>query len=285
MTPRCTEAWRIASLAIALLVAGGCTAESAGGIDAGGAVAVVPDCQSDRDDQIDRFEVPTKPGITARFARNDLGEMVELAMGADDDGRDFGDAATDIGATMRLVEPAELGLDEAFPQARFAQGASVAHPDLYGMYRVEPAEDESYGELMLLGYATGPGTPKSSATLLRYDTPVVVERWPMQLGDTWGGEHTFRDALLGGALQAGVEDYFFEVDAAGSVLLPGGIEMKSTLRVRSTVVRTLALTRDVHDSATTTLRWLQACYGEVARSTTDGTEIGDTVEELRVFYP
>ena len=108
---------------------------------------------------------------------------------------------------------------------------------------------------------------------------------PLAVGTSWGGQHTFRDARLGGLPQSGVEDWSSEVVARGSVELEGGLVVDDVLVVRTEIDRTLAVHQG--DPATVTSivqQWVAPCAGELARVESADPTLG-TVREMRRLVP
>jgi len=130
-----------------------------------------------------------------------------------------------------VIEVAQQWYASHFVDADFAQ-ALDNQGTLVGVYRREPAG----GPLLLLGLASvAPDT-----TLLRYDTPVPVLQFPLELGSAWtalereavgvydGVAYPFQ-ADIGGTVTL-LHSYSFEVDAAGTVTVPAGTFQALRLR-------------------------------------------------------
>lgn len=248
-------------------------------------VVVVPDCRIEADDAIDAAELPIVPGLTARYTRNAVDTAVSFAVdgAVDEDGMirwDFSEGPDDVGATFETLDPGEAWFADVFPAADFASPLLVETPELVGVYRF----DEVAGELLLLGVTTAVDQPPARRTLVIYDEPVLALRLPLVQGATWGQQATFRDAVIAGVPNAGVEDWVFEVDAAGSVDLPGGIGVEQVLRVRSSVRRTTAVSLGQPTTELHKLVWMAPCFGELA-SVVSSDAISDTVDELRRYLP
>jgi len=244
----------------------------------------VPNCRIDADDEITADELPIVPGLSARYVRNLPGTLVAVpaADAAGDDGVvwDFSEGPDDVGATFRTLDASEAWFSAIFPDADFASPLLVETPELVGVYRL----DEAAGELLLLGVTTSVEVPAASRTLVVYDEPVLTLRLPLTEGATWGQQATFRDAVIAGVPNAGVEDWFFEVDAVGAAQLPGGITVEQVMRVRSSVHRVAAVSLGEPSTELHKLLWMAPCFGEVA-SATAGAPITDSADELRRYLP
>jgi hypothetical protein len=248
----------------------------------------LPSCSVTADGALSPDELPLVPGIAVRYARNALGAAVEFdVQGAADAelGRwwDFSEGPADIGATLVTADPAEAWYADLFPGATFAAPMLVELPELVGVYRWAP-DAGGGGELLLLGLTTAQEQDPAATTLIRYDEPVTTLRLPMAVGDTWGQQATYRDALVAGVPNQGVEDYLFEVDAAGGAALEGDVEVEEVLRLRSSVTATYAVSLGGSTTTLHRLSWYAPCFGEIA-SASGGDSSLSPADELRRYYP
>ena len=250
--------------------------------------APMPSCSVTADGAIAPDEMPLVPGIAVRYVRNSIDAPVDFDLqGAADAslGRwwDFSEGPSDIGATLVTADPAAAWYGGLFPGATFAAPISIELPQLVGVYRWESDADGG-GELQLLGLTTDQEQEPAATTLVRYDEPVTTLRLPMSEGDTWGQQATFRDALIAGVPNQGVEDYLFEVDATGGAALEGGIEVEEVVRLRSQVTATYAVSLGESTTALHRLSWYAPCFGEIA-SVSGSSEELSPADELRRYYP
>lgn len=246
---------------------------------------LLAECSAALDGIMTADEMPIVTGLEVRYARNLPGEAVEVDVDgelASDGGRlwDFSDGPAGVGATLVLEDPADLDEDR-FPGATYAAPMLVESPDLLGWFRLDEGEGTT---LSMLGMATTAGVPDASRTEVVYDEPLVLYRFPFTVGDSWSQTVTYRDALAYGVPNQGVEDYQFEVDARGTVRLPGGVEVSDVLRIRVQVDQTLALAAGGHTRTFHQLLWVRPCFGELARVVAADPEFG-TVDEFRRYYP
>ena len=117
----------------------------------------------------------------------------------------------------------------------------------------------------MLGLASRDEEPEGSRTLLVYDAPLPVLRFPLFEGDAWSASTSFRDALLAGIRNSGEETYDFEADATGTVLLPGW-ELQNALRLRVDVTQTFALAVGENTRSFMEVMLVRECAGELARA-------------------
>ena len=245
----------------------------------------VPECRIDADGQLSADELPLQPGISVRYVRNEPGTTVSFPPdGAVGDAGariwDFTEGPAEVGATLTTLDPAEHWFGPLFPDADLASPLLVESPELVGVYQYAPEE----GELRLLGVTTATEQPPERKTLIIYDEPVVALRLPLTEGATWGQQATFRDAVIAGLPNAGVEDWHVEGDAAGAARLRGDVEVRQVLRVRSSVHRTLAVALGEPSTALHKIVWMAPCFGDIASlSGADATL--QPADELRRYYP
>lgn len=244
----------------------------------------VPECSIVADDALTVEELPLVPGISARYVRNLPGTQVVFNIdGTESDGIrtwDFSEGPADVGATFVTLDPAEQWFSAVFPEADLAAPMLVESPELLGVYAV----DEAAGELLLLGVTTATEVPPEQQTRIIYDEPVVALRLPLLEGQTWGQQATFRDAVIAGIPNSGVEDFLFTVDASGTARLEAGIEVEQVLRVRSSVTRTLTVSLGDPTSQLHKAVWMAPCFGDLASVTSTGADL-DPAEELRRYFP
>lgn len=245
----------------------------------------VPECRIEADGELSADELPLVPGISVRYVRNEPGTQVEFAPDGEGEGADarlwdFSTGPTEVGATLTTQDPADAWFGALFPEADLASPLLVESPELVGVYRYAVEQ----GELQLLGVTTATEMPPEQRTLIIYDEPVVALRLPLTQGATWGQQATFRDAVIAGVPNAGVEDWYFEVDAAGSARLRGDLEIEQVLRIRSSVHRTLAIALGEPTTELHKLVWMAPCFGEVASLTGSDATL-QPADELRRYYP
>ncbi len=166
------------------------------------------------------------------------------------------DLPGDIHTWLRVVDPAGAWYVDHFPDATNAAAIHPLDPAILGIYNVGD------GLVELLGLASvedGPGR-----TLLVYDEPVVMYRYPLALGKTWSQTVSFQDATLQGVKNAGTEEYLFAVDGRGTVRLPE-MTLHNTLRVRMKLRQTFMIGHGDPVVERVYLFWVHECLGEVAR--------------------
>jgi hypothetical protein len=157
------------------------------------------------------------------------------------------EAADDRRVVEEILDPADRWFAAHFPGATHAS-VVPGFESAVGVYR---ASDEG---IALLGIAS----TDDDSTLISYDRPIFVVRFPASVGDTWTDEARATGRVEHVAFNA-VESYTVTVDAAGTVRVPAGTF--PTLRVRTEMDRRDAGPFDDHRI---TYVWIAECWGRVA---------------------
>ncbi|MBE7453320.1 MAG: hypothetical protein HS111_31980 [Kofleriaceae bacterium] len=208
-------------------------------------------------------------------------EEIPLVLGATAPYLIGGDVAVDVagegaGATRRWdwsVErrddtAADLGavaLDRQWYASAFPGGQFVAAGagGLDGVYARDAAA------IYLLGLASPTMEPASARTLLAYDAPVAVLRFPLVEGDAWTATGTITGGTLAGLPYSGADVYELSADASGELHLPY-VRFTRALRLRTRVVSTPAV-GGVVTSRRQVSFWFE-CMGELGRATSRADE-------------
>ncbi len=235
-------------------------------------------CNPNLDGKIDAAELAPALDIPVRYLVSPQGKArtVDLVGKAGSNGSlwDLGnDYADDQVATISATSPKGKWWATSFPGATFTAPFDAGHT-IDAVYAYGP------GAIQLLGLASvnpdGPG----GKTLLAYDVPIAVFRFPLAVGATWVSAGNVKNATLRGQPYAGKDTYQVTVDASGELTLPD-YTFQQVLRVRTVV------TVEPSAGQVTTQRqtsFVFECFGEVARATSQPNEANDdftTTSELR----
>jgi hypothetical protein len=244
------------------LLASGCVTEEPelrdGGRDAFVPLADAgPVCRGNLDGVIDRSEVLFVPGAEARYRINPsgVGVRVSTAGTSSADGSRVWDFTGMEGALVPLQLVAVEGqwFAARFPGAQYAARLDPREPTL-GVYRATDTSVEFLGAV---------GEREAPPTILRYDAPVPLLRFPLRLGDRWSATATTVDGVVEGTPVASRDTYELHVDARGEVRL-GILTFRDALRLRVEVSQRFPAgpgRRRIQ------YLWMTECYGEVARIT------------------
>lgn len=247
----------------------------------GGRDVVVADgggtaCRGDGDGAIARSEVVFAPGATVRYRINPAGTRVPVDVRGQvrPDGTrlwDFSDPDGDL-VELTLQSATDAWYASRFQGAEYAARLDPRQP-LLGVYR---ATDTT---LDLLGAA---GETAESGTILPYDVPVRLLRFPLVVGQAWTETALVVDGRLSGVPFASRDRYDVAVDASGELRL-ALVTFPRVVRVRVELAQQFPVGPG---SRRIQYLWLTECYGEVARVTSiDGEtnlEFREAVEFRRL---
>ncbi|MFH1466438.1 MAG: hypothetical protein ABIO70_18790 [Pseudomonadota bacterium] len=267
-------------LALALLSLWACSPGNPDLHDSGPEEPWTWDCESDGDGTITSSELPWATGVSVPYRANTAGHTATVAPDGVEQGGvttwDFTASPGQLEVDFDLLDPAGLWCAGAFPSADYASPLFAHEIDLLAFIEVE---DDGF---RMLGLASREEQPAEGQTLLVYDEPVVVERLPLSLGTSWTASASFSGAIIQGVANQGTEEYAFEVDRQGTLLLPG-FSIEKALRLRVDVSQTFAVTSGENPVESVRFLYLKECLGELARITSLPGETGATFTEASEF--
>lgn len=222
-----------------------------------------PSCRGNRDGVIARAEVVFAPGVEVRYRVNPSNSVALVnSHGADRaDGTrawDFTDRSGSA-VTLTLLDARGQWFEGRFTGAQYAARLDPRAPNL-GVYRATDVAVE------LMGVA---GAREADGTLVRYDTPVGLLRFPLRVGAAWTADATTVDSTVDNTPVASRDHYDVTVDARGEVRLPE-LTFPDALRVRVEVTQRFPAGPGVRRIQ---YLWMTECYGEVARMTSRDNEV------------
>jgi hypothetical protein len=190
-----------------------------------------------------------------------------------DIGGQFGDDGVRVwsftaeSAADREVTFAAAPLGAQWYADSFPGGEIVVANDVDGTIESIYRKDES--ALWLLGLASREENPGAGKTLIRYQSPVALFRFPLASGDRYTEVGDVVAGTLNGLAYTGTDTYEIEVDGSGRLELPY-VQFTQAHRVRVHVTAAPAA-----GGVTTSRRqvsFLFECFGEVARATSKPDE-------------
>jgi hypothetical protein len=219
-------------------------------------------CLPDLDGRIEADELQTAYGLPVRYLVSPAGETraVDVTGRLDPAGRrvwDWGaDHVTDQQAEV-IVRP----LEDQWYAAGFPTGQFVVPFDAGG--RLHAVQRRDAQGVYLLGLASAEERPSEGQTLLAYQTPVQVLRFPLRPGERWISAGLVQNGVIRDLPYAGRDTYEIEVDGAGRLELPD-VTFTQALRVRTrtTVEPAVGLSTSQRQ-----VSFFFECFGEVARAT------------------
>lgn len=223
-------------------------------------------------------ELPLALGVQIRFveAASDAGVPVDLQGQAAADGVVEWRFDQPLPGDARITVEAEP-LDgkwfaDAFPDATYT--AKLGDGAAYGAF----ARDET-GVRML-----GVASVAEDETLLTYDQPLEVLRYPLSLGATWTSTVESSGRFEGNDFYRSTDSYETTIDAAGRVITEAGAFDVLRLRVLQTVEVPVPFYPFLLEYRWVRYSFVTACYGEVAHvDSAEGEEdvVFDTAARVR----
>ena len=215
-----------------------------------------PACLPDLDGRIDAAEMPLTFGMPVHFRVNAAGEERTVDLVGDEDGWDWSyHAPSDALFTMEPAPLAGLWFEESFPGGQFVLPVDPA-ASVLGVY------SRSNAAIRLHGVASAVEQPASGKTLLPYEDPIDLYRFPIEPGAEWTVTGTIYGGTWNGIPYGGWDEYQVRVDAVGRLELPE-LAFEEAHRVRTNVT-----VQPAYGYATSRklVSWMFECFGEVARA-------------------
>ncbi len=274
---------RIASIATLILV--GCDGNGTLPPDREpyeGEAEVPLDCIPNLDGIIEADEIPLVLDTEVTYLVSPPGELREVdSRGTADAERTVWDWSIDR-ADDQLARVTAVSITDRWYADRFPPEAFIAPFDDGGSTETISLRDDD--GLYVLGVASREPDPPSGRTLLVYDEPILIVRFPIEPGDAYSNSANVQDAVFSGIPYAARDTYDVEVSALGEMRLPS-LTFTQTHQVQ------VQLTVEPALGETTTLRQVSyffECFGEVARATSQLDEpdplFTDAAEVRRLGY-
>jgi hypothetical protein len=218
-------------------------------------------CVPNLDGRIDADELQAALGVPANYLVSPKGEerAVDVVGSVDGAGKRVWDWSANAPSDQLAVLTAG-GLSGKWYQASFPGGQFVTALDAAGALEAVYVHDDQ--ALWLLGYASRVEAPPEGKTLVVYQQPVALYRFPLQVGAQWVSAGTVQNATVYGLPYAGRDTYEVSVDAAGTLHLPD-VTFGQALRTRTTITQEPAVGASVQRRQ---VSFLFECFGEVARA-------------------
>ena len=237
-------------------------------------------CIQDNDGTILASELPVAFEASPNYVANPMGSTVAVnPHGVVDEGTqtwDFRDIPTQPAGALFVDKPNEYWFAEHFPGATFVSPLTPRDPSVLAVYQADTTG------VRLMGLGSESPEPAGQKTLMVYDEPLDLLRFPIKLGDTHTATTSFTNALLQGTPNAGEETYTVHVDAMGTVKLPV-FTVENCLRVRIDIDQRFVISTSADPIHSIQYLFLHECVGEIARISSKAGETSGDFGEAHEF--
>ncbi|MCW5831010.1 MAG: hypothetical protein KIS78_00965 [Labilithrix sp.] len=236
-------------------------------------------CVPNLDGKIEASELSPQLGVAATYLVSPAGaERAVDLVGTERDGKRSWSLGLDF-ADDQVARISAQKLEGKWYAAEFAglTDAIVTPIDAGGLTEGIYTHDETAFSLHGVASASPDGPNK---TLLRYDQPIALYRFPLAPGVEYSTTGEVKNGTFRGLPYAGRDTYEVKVDAAGELTLPD-FTVTQALRVRTKVTVSPAAGQVTTQRQTS---FLFECLGELARATSKLDEPDEdftTATELR----
>ncbi len=247
-----------------------------------GELPALADCMPNLDGVIDAIEMTPTIGVSASYRVTPAGStlLVDLVGEVDGNGGRRWDWSSSFVGEQALQLQA-VALDAQWYAGSFEdhEGNLFVTPmDVGG--GIEGVYAHREDALYLLGMASAQEQPATGQTLLVYDPPVALLRFPLTVGDAWISVGEVSHATFAGLPYASKDTYEILVTRAGMLVLPD-LTFTQTLQVHTRVTISPSVGASIMRRQ---VSMLFECFGEVARVVSQDGETAedfDTAGEIR----
>lgn len=224
-------------------------------------------CVPNLDGRIDVAEMKAMLDVPVSLLVSPAGETrpVDVAGTIDEAGKRTWDWSADV-ASDRKVELVATALAGKWYESSFPGGQFVTAMDASGTNEGIYAEDDR--AFWLLGLASAEKDPPGGRTLLVYEAPVALYRFPLTVGASWVSTGEVKGGTIKGLPYAGKDIYEVKDDGTGRLLLHD-VTFAQAHRIRTKVTLQPATGQTV---VTRQVSLVFECFGEVARATAQTNE-------------
>ncbi|MEM6289772.1 MAG: hypothetical protein AAGA54_00860 [Myxococcota bacterium] len=231
------------------------------------------DCIPNLDGIIEADELPLVLGAEVTYLVSPPGEIRSV------DTRGEGDADVRLwdwsidDADDQLARLSTSTIDERWYADAFPPDAFIAPFDDGGSTETISRQDDE--ALYLLGVASREENPATGQTLLVYDEPIPLIRFPIETGTSYTASANIEDAVFNGIPYAARDTYEVRVAAVGELRLPTlTFTQAHQVQIQLTVEPALGDVTSVRQ-----VSYFFECFGEIARATSQRDEPDPTFTE------
>ncbi len=235
-------------------------------------------CVPNLDGKIEATELKAALNVPVSYLVSPPGEarMVDIKGQSDGEGHRLWDFSQDFKSDAKVTISAST-LGGKWYQASFPNGQWTAPVDAGGAVEgVYSADDQA---IYLHGVASTDAND-AAKTLLVYDTPIALYRFPLEVGAHWVSTGAVQNGMAAGLPYAGMDTYDITDDASGEMSLHD-YTFTQVHRLRTTVTLSPAAGAT---QVTRQVSFVFECFGEVVRATSQNGETNDdftTAAEVR----
>jgi hypothetical protein len=222
--------------------------------------AGAPRCLPNLDGKIEATELSVRLGVPFSLIVSppNVTRPVDVA-GQLVDGERVWDWSVDYSDDLRL-EISASAVEDKWYAADFPGGQYVLPFDAAGT--TEAVYASTPDGVVLLGFASTDANPPAGKTLIVYNEPVDVYRFPLEVGQSWTSIGEARNSTVAGLPYAADDTYETEIREVGELDLPD-VGFDTVLQLHRTVTNDPAVGNAI---VTRQVSFLFECYGEVARA-------------------
>ncbi len=224
------------------------------------------ECTPNLDGRIDATEIVTAFGLEVSYLVSPSGTTRDIDVRGDDES---GVTVWDWSVDLADDQIARLGpepLDGKWYEEFFEPDSFVAPFD--GGGSIETISRQTEEGLFLLGLASAEENPAEGKTLLIYDAPVLLLKFPIEPGSSFTSVGTVDNATFRGIPYAATDTYEVSVDAVGELRLPS-FTFTQAHRIRTDLTVEPALG---DPASVRQVSYFFECFGEIARATSQPNE-------------
>ncbi|MBW2702059.1 MAG: hypothetical protein JRF33_14680 [Deltaproteobacteria bacterium] len=218
-------------------------------------------CIPNLDGRIEAHELQAAYGVSVSYLISPAGEARAVDLVGSEQG---GKRRWDWGADYESDQVARLAAEELAGKwyaADFPAGQFVTDFDAGGT--VESVYSLDSAGLHLHGLASAEENPADGQTLMVYNSPVLLYRFPIEVGSSHVSVGQVQNGMFRGLPYAARDTYEVDVDAAGELVLPD-VTFTQALRIRVRSVIEPSVGQSVSQRQ---VSYMFECFGEVARAT------------------
>ena len=231
------------------------------------------DCIPNLDGVIDAQELPLVLGAEITYLVSPPGELRSVDIEGAGEGTTRGWDWSIDQADDQLARISAFSTEDRWYADRFPPDAFVAPFDDGGSTETISRRDDE--GLYVLGIASREPDPPTGRTLLIYDEPISLIRFPIETGSKYSSSANVEDAVFNGIPYAARDTYDVEVSAVGELQLPTlTFSQAHQVRVQLTIEPALGETTSVRQ-----VSYFFECFGEVARATSQLNELDPNFTE------